>query len=78
MSSSGKMLRTFEFLCVFGAAEKNKEKVEANLTGFSAEFFDSPSVEMFLFARKTEIQMLTTSCRSLTLPIHGLFKSIRI
>ena len=40
------MLRTFEFLHVFGAAEKsqgaaekNKEKVETNFTGFSAEFF---------------------------------------
>ena len=35
----------------------------------------SQSVE-FSFARKTKIQMLTTSCRSLTLPIHGLFKSL--
>ena len=33
-----------------GAAEKNKEKVEANCTGFSAEFFDSQSVKMFCFA----------------------------
>ena len=39
---------TFEFLRVFGtaekiqgAAEKNKEKVEGNGTGFSAEFFGS-------------------------------------
>ena len=38
-----------------GAAEKNKEKVEANCTGFSAEFFGSQSVEMFCFARKTKI-----------------------
>ena len=30
MSRSGKVQRTFEFLCVFGAAEKNKEKVEAS------------------------------------------------
>ena len=37
MSGSGKVLRTFDFLRVFGAAEKNKEK--ANCTGFSAEFF---------------------------------------
>ena len=54
MSRSGKVWRTFEFLRVFGAAEKiqakilraakkrqgpaekNKEKVEANCTGFSA------------------------------------------
>ena len=43
------------------AAEKNKEKVEANCTDFSAEFFGSHSVEMFCFARKTKIQMLTTS-----------------
>ena len=49
-----------------GAAEKNKEKVEANCTGFSAEFFGSQSVEMFCFAKKTEIQMLSTSSRSLT------------
>ena len=52
MSHSGKVLRTFEFLHVFGAAEKNKEKVEANCTGFSADFFGSQSVEMFSFARK--------------------------
>ena len=43
------------------AVEKNKEKVEANCTGFSAEFLCSQSVEMFCFARKTKIQMLTTS-----------------
>ena len=35
------MLRIFEFLHVFGAAEKNKEKVQAKFTGFSAEFFGS-------------------------------------
>ena len=79
MSCSSKVSRTFEFLCVFGAAEKsqgaaekNKEKVEANCTGFSAEFFGSQSVEMFCFARKTKIQMLTTSCPSLT-RIHQQF-----
>ena len=44
-----------------GPAEKNKEKVEATCTGFSAEFFGSQSVEMFCFARKTKNQMLTTS-----------------
>ena len=55
MSRSSKMSRTFEFLRVFGAAEKNKEKVEANSTGFSAEFFGSQSVETFSFARKTKI-----------------------
>ena len=49
-----------------GAAEKNKEKVEANRTGLSAKFFGSQSVEMFYFARKTKIQMLTIACRSLT------------
>ena len=58
------------------AAEKNKEKVEANCTGFSAEFFGSQSVEMFCFARKTKIQMLTTSCRSLTRIHQPLFKSL--
>ena len=42
------MSRTFEFLRVFGAAEKsqggaekNKDKVEANYIGFSVEFFGS-------------------------------------
>ena len=48
----------------WGDTEKNKEKLEANCTGFSAEFFGSQSVEMFGFARKTKIQMLTTSCWS--------------
>ena len=37
-----------------GDTEKNKEKLEANCTGFSAEFFGSQSVEMFCFARKTK------------------------
>ena len=52
MSRSGKMLKTFEFLRVFKAAEKiqakvlraaekNKDKAEVNYTGFSAEFFGS-------------------------------------
>ena len=78
MSRSSKVSRTFEFLRIFGAteksqgaAEKNKEKVEANCAGFSAEFFGSRSVEMFCFARKAKIQMLTTSSRSLT-RIHQL------
>ena len=38
---SRKVSRTFEFLHVFGAAEKSQKKVEANGTGFSAEFFGS-------------------------------------
>ena len=94
MSRSGKVSRTFDFLRVFGAAEKkpskslraaekcqgaaekNKEKIEANCTGFSAEFFDSQSVEMFCFARKTKIQMLTTSSRSLTRIHQCLLKSL--
>ena len=50
MSPSDKVSRTFEFLRVFGAAEKNKEKVEAN---FSAEFFGSQSVEMFCLVTST-------------------------
>ena len=65
MSHSGKVSRTFEFLHVFGAAEenpskslrgaeKNKEKVEANWSGFSAEFFGSQSVEMFFFAKENK------------------------
>ena len=83
MSRSGKVSRTFEFLCVFGAAEKiqgaaekNKEKVEANCTGFSAEFFGSQSVEMFCFARETKIQMLTTSSLSFTRIHQRLLKSL--
>jgi hypothetical protein len=48
------VLRTFEFSCGFSkllskslrAAEKNKEKVEANCTGFSADFFGTQSLEM--------------------------------
>ena len=36
------------------------------------------SVSRVPFCRKTKIQMLTTSCRSLTLPIQSLFKSIRL
>ena len=46
MSCSSNVSRTFEFFCAFGAAEKNKEKVEANCNGFSAEFFGSQSVEI--------------------------------
>ena len=51
MSRSVKASKTFEFLRAFGAAEKskgaaekNKEKIEAICTGFSAEFFGSQSV----------------------------------
>jgi hypothetical protein len=84
MSRSTKVSRTFEFLRIFGAteksqgaAEKNKEKVEANCTGFSAEFFGSQSVEMFCFARKTKIQRLTASSRSLT-KIHQRLLTLRL
>jgi hypothetical protein len=73
MPCSSKVLGRFEFLRIFGAAEKsqgaaekNKEKVEANCTGFSAEFFGSQSVEMFCFSRETKIQMFITSSWSLT------------
>jgi hypothetical protein len=55
-----------------GAAEKNQEKVKAIYTSFSV--LASQSVESS-FAGKTKIQMLTTSCRSLILPIHD-FKHI--
>ena len=78
MSRSDQVSRTFEFFRVFGAAEKNEEKVEANCTGFSADFFGSQSVEMFGFARKTKIQMLTTSCWSLTRIHQLLLKSLRL
>ena len=50
-----------------GAAKKNKEKVKAIWTGFSAC--------RVLFCRENKFQMMTTSCRIVTLPIHGLFKS---
>ena len=60
MSRSSKVSRTFEFLRIFGATEKsqgapekNKEKVEANCTGFSAEFFASQSVEI-LFCQENK------------------------
>ena len=77
MSSTFEFLRVFELLRKskqsLRAAEKSQEKIEellrkieAKCTGFSAEFFDSQSVEMFCFARKTKMQMLTTSSRSLT------------
>ena len=35
------MSRIYEFLPIFGAAEKNEEKIEATCTGFSTEFFGS-------------------------------------
>ena len=44
----------------YWAAEKNKEKVEAKCTGFSAEWF--------CFVGKTK--MMTTSCRIFTKPTH--------
>ena len=66
-----------EFWRFFGAAEKNKEKVKANCTGFSAEFFGSQSEEMFCFDRKKN-QMLTTSSRSLTRIHQRLLKSLGI
>ena len=84
MSRSDKVSRTFELLHILrtakksqGAAEKNKEKVEVNCTGFSAEFFGSQSAEMFCFARKTKIQILTTSCRSVTFLGLYFLKSLR-
>ena len=59
-----------------GAAEKNQEKIEANFTGFSRPFFGSQSVEIFCFTRKTKIQILTTSFRSLTRIHQRLLKSL--
>ena len=76
MSRINKVSRTFEFLPIFENAEKNKEKVEANWTGFSAEFFCSQSEEMFCFASTTKIQMLTTSSQSLTRIYQCLLKSL--
>ena len=83
MSCSSKVSWTFELLHdvenpskSLRAAEKSQEKVEANCTGFSAEFFGSQSVEMFCFARKTKIQKLTTFCWSLTW-IHQLLTTLK-
>jgi hypothetical protein len=76
MSSSGKVSTTFKIVRVFGAAEKNKEKVEAISNGFSAEFFGSQSVEMICFARETKIQILTTSSQCLTRIHQRLLKSL--
>ena len=78
--------RQFEFLrelwtCLekstkrLGANEKNQEKVKAIYTSFSV--LASQSVQSS-FAGKTKIQMFTASCRSLTLPIHGLFNPLRL
>ena len=59
---------SFDFFCVFGAAEKshwaekNTEKVDGNCTGFSAEFFGSQSVhtaqELFIKSLKLGAQVL--------------------
>ena len=76
MLCSGKVSRTFEFLWVVWAAEKNNEKVEANYTGFSAELFGAQSIEMFCFARKIQIQMLTASFQTLTRIHKRLPKSL--
>ena len=71
MLHSCKVLRTFELLCVFWE-NPSREKWRKNCTGFSAEFFGFQSVQMFCFARKTKIQTLITSSRSLT-RIHQRF-----
>ena len=71
MLHSCKVLRTFELLCVFWE-NPSREKWRKNCTGFSAEFFGFQSVEIFCFAKKTKIKMLTTSSRSLT-RIHQCF-----
>ena len=52
-----------------GAAEKNPKKVKAICTSFS--LLNSQS-------GKSKIQLLTTLCRSLILPVHGLSKSLRL
>ena len=75
MSNFGKCKDNFKFSAHYGPAKKNKERVMAICTSFSVLAFQS--VE-FSFAGKTKIQMLTTSCWSLTLPIHGLLKSLRL
>ena len=65
ISNSGKWKDNLNFR----AAEKNKERVKAQYV------LASQSVE-FSIAGGEKIQMLTTSCRSLTLPIHGIFESL--
>ena len=69
------MSRTFEFFHIHGAAEKNKENVGANGTGFSVEFFGSQSVEMFC-CQENKSQMLSTSSRSMTRIQKFLLKSL--
>ena len=61
------VLNTFEFLRIFGAAEKIQAKVfraaekSQGIAEKNNEFFGSQSVEMFCFARKTKINMWRTS-----------------
>ena len=55
MSRFDMVSRTFEFLRVFGAAEKIQALA-------SQQFFGSQSVKMFGFARKTKIPLLKTHC----------------
>ena len=79
MSRSSKVSRTFEFLRVFGAGENpskslraaEKIKEEVKLTAMVLWFSVS---QIFCFARKTKNQMLTTSCRSLTIIHQCLLK----
>ena len=75
MSNSSKCKDNLNIRAIYGPAEKNQPKVTTICTSFSV--LASQSVESS-FAGKTKIQMLTTSCRSLTLPIHSLFKSLQL
>ena len=78
-SQSGKFKDNLNFRAHYGAAKRNEAKVQELLrkvkaicTGFSV--LASQSVE-FSFAGKTKNQILTTSCRIVTLAIYDLFKS---
>ena len=90
MSHSSKVLRTFEFFHGFGDTEKTQAKILELLRKFKellrkikkklklialASQQSSLSVEIFHVARKTKIQMLTTSLQSLTRIHQGLLKS---
>ena len=83
MSCSGKVSRKFEFLRVFGAAEKIQAKVSELLRKIKKKLklialaSQQNSVEMFCFARKTKIHMLTTSSWSLT-RIHQRFLKFKV
>ena len=58
------MSRIYEFLPIFGAAEKNEEKIEATCTGFSTEFFGS-HVLFYQKNKSSNFQLLAGACHLL-------------